>query len=114
MESESCIFCKIASGEIPGKPVYEDDFVYAFNDLAPQGPVHVLLVPKAHYANLLEVESENLLGHLFKVAASIAREKGLDESGFRIVVNTGKDGGQSVNHLHLHIIGGRELAWPPG
>ena len=114
MSNSDCIFCKIASGEIPSKKVYEDARTFAFHDLSPQGPVHVLVIPKAHYASVLEMEDDALMGHLCAVACNIAREYGMDENGFRLVVNTGKDGGQSVSHLHIHLLGGRAFGWPPG
>jgi len=113
---DDCIFCKIASGEIPSKFLYEDDSVVAFNDLDPQAPVHVLIVPKKHYESILDVpEGESaVVGHMFCVAARLAREQGIAEGGFRLVMNTGKDGGQSVPHLHLHMTGGRAFGWPAG
>ena len=110
---ENCIFCKIASGEIPSQKVYEDDKAIAFYDLEPQAPVHVLIVPKKHYDNVTMVDDDALMGHLMQVASSVAEQLGV-KAGFRLVINTGKDGGQSVNHLHIHLLGGRELQWPPG
>ena len=106
-----CIFCKIAAGEIPSSKVYEDERVYAFKDINPQAPVHILVTPKEHMANVLECaeREDDLLGHLMKVASRIAREQGLAENGFRLVTNCGKHGAQSVNHLHIHILGGRQL-----
>ena len=111
----SCIFCKIIEGTIPSTAVYQDDFGYAFADINPQAPVHVLLVPREHIESLDEANKEHraLLGHLLLAAAEIARKKGLG-SGYRIVMNTGVDGGQTVEHLHLHLLGGRALTWPPG
>ncbi len=111
----SCLFCKIIEGKIPSTAVYQDDFGYAFADINPQAPVHVLLVPREHIDSLDETNKEHraLLGHLLWAAADIARKKGL-ASGYRIVVNTGVDGGQTVDHLHLHLLGGRALTWPPG
>lgn len=111
----SCLFCKIASGEIPSTTVYQDERVYAFADISPKAPVHVLIVPREHIASLAEsTPAQNaLLGHLMTVAAEIARNKGLVK-GYRVVVNTGEDGGQTVDHLHLHLLGGRALTWPPG
>ena len=109
---EDCIFCKIARGEIPSSKVYEDEQVVAFNDLNPQAPVHVLIVPKAHYANLNEVGdmSEALLAALLRAASRIAAQLGLDKSGYRIVSNCGPDACQSVQHLHIHLLGGAKLA----
>ncbi len=110
-----CIFCKIANGSIPSSKVYEDDNYFAFRDISPAAPVHVLVIPKQHVANVLEGAAvPSLIEGLMEVAAKVARQEGLEESGFRLVVNTGDDGGQSVHHLHLHILGGRKLAWPPG
>ena len=106
-----CIFCKIAAGEIPSSKVYEDERVYAFKDINPQAPVHILVTPKEHMAKVLEcaAREDDLLGHLMKVASRIAKEQGLAENGFRLVTNCGKHGAQSVNHLHIHILGGRQL-----
>lgn len=111
----SCLFCKIASGEIPSTPVYQDESVYAFADISPKAPVHVLIIPREHIASLAEATAEQgaLLGHLMGVAAEIARDKGLAK-GYRVVVNTGNDGGQTVDHLHLHLLGARQMTWPPG
>jgi histidine triad (HIT) family protein len=111
----SCLFCKIASGEIPSTAVYQDDRAYAFADINPRAPVHVLIVPREHIDSLAEASADEgaLLGHLFWVAAEIARNKGLAK-GYRVVVNTGEDGGQTVDHLHLHLLGGRQMTWPPG
>ena len=109
---EDCIFCKIARGEIPSNKVYEDDEVIAFNDLNPQAPVHVLIVPKAHFANLNEADdmSEALLAHLLRTASHVAKRLGLDKSGYRVVSNCGADACQSVQHLHIHLLGGAKLA----
>jgi histidine triad (HIT) family protein len=111
----SCLFCKIADGSIPSTAVYQDDVSYAFADLHPQAPVHVLIVPREHIASMMEgaQHQRELFGHLMWVAAEIARQKGLGK-GYRIVVNTGEDGGQTVEHLHLHLLGGRPMHWPPG
>lgn len=111
-----CIFCKIANGEIPTKYVYQDDKVAAFNDLNPQAPVHILIVPKQHISSALELNDENsdVVGHIFKVASKIACDMGFDKKGFRLVNNCGEDGGQTVNHLHFHLLAGRNLGWPPG
>jgi histidine triad (HIT) family protein len=111
----SCLFCKIIEGKIPSTAVYQDEFAYAFADVNPKAPVHVLIVPRKHIASLADTDEKNreLLGHLLLAAAKIARDKGLAK-GYRIVVNTGEDGGQTVEHLHLHLLGGRQLSWPPG
>ncbi len=110
-----CIFCKIASGEIPSTKVYEDDTVVAFNDLDPQAPVHVLIIPKTHISSMAQINAENsgVVAHIFEVAAIIAKEKGL-ENGFRVVSNCGESAGQSVMHLHFHLMGGRDFGWPAG
>ncbi len=111
----SCLFCKIVEGSIPSTPVYQDDQCYAFADIHPQAPVHVLIAPRKHIVSLADGENADraLLGHLLRVSARIAQEKGLAK-GYRVVVNTGEDGGQTVDHLHFHLLGGRSLAWPPG
>lgn len=109
----SCLFCKIVAGEIPSTPVYQDEQCYAFADIAPKAPVHVLVVPRVHIASLAETKDEALLGHLLATAGEIARAKGLGK-GYRVVVNTGAEGGQTVDHLHLHVLGGRGMTWPPG
>ena len=110
-----CIFCKIAAGEIPSTKVYEDDTVLAFNDLAPQAPYHILLIPKTHISGASEINADNsaLVAHIFEVAARIAAEKGFAD-GFRIVTNCGDAAGQSVKHLHFHLLAGRDFTWPPG
>lgn len=109
-----CLFCKIAGGQIPSKKVYEDGLVYAFEDIAPKAPTHVLLVPKKHIAKLADVAAEDasLVGEVAARAAAIARERGLED--FRLVINNGESAGQSVFHLHFHLLGGRRMAWPPG
>ncbi len=111
----SCLFCKIVDGSIPSTAVYQDEHCYAFADIHPQAPVHVLVVPREHIASLADANEGDraLLGHLMWAAAEIARAKGLPR-GYRVVANTGADGGQTVNHLHLHLLGGRPLTWPPG
>jgi histidine triad (HIT) family protein len=111
----SCLFCKIIEGQIPSTPVYQDDLVYAFADINPKAPVHVLVVPREHIGSLAETDESRrpLLGHLLWTASEIATGKGLSK-GYRVVVNNGADGGQTVDHLHLHLLGGRGLSWPPG
>jgi histidine triad (HIT) family protein len=112
----TCIFCKIVKKEIPSKIIYEDEKVLAFEDIAPQSPVHILIIPKKHYSTILDVEETNaeLIGHVFMIAKKIARQKGFSEKGFRIVVNCNSEGGQTVYHLHFHILAGRQMQWPPG
>ncbi|MBE5040034.1 histidine triad nucleotide-binding protein [Ructibacterium gallinarum] len=113
---EDCLFCKIIRGEIPSTKVYEDDQVYAFLDIEPQAPTHIILVPKEHIASANELTKENaaVVGHIFTVAASLAAREGFAEKGYRIVNNCGEDGGQTVGHLHFHLLAGRNLGWPPG
>lgn len=113
---EDCIFCKIANGEIPSTKVFENDELLAFEDANPAAPVHVLVIPKKHIATLNDVEDadEGLLGRLLLSAKAVAREKGLREKGYRTVFNTLRGGGQLVFHIHMHVIGGRRLEWPPG
>jgi histidine triad (HIT) family protein len=111
----SCLFCKIAEGSIPAKPIYQDELCCAFSDINPQSPVHFLVVPREHVASLAHAGEEHaaLLGHMLLAAAQIARDKGLG-NGYRVVINTGPDGGQTVDHLHIHVLGGRHHTWPPG
>ncbi|HAG44127.1 MAG TPA: histidine triad nucleotide-binding protein [Clostridium sp.] len=111
-----CIFCKIINGEIPCNKVYEDDKVLAFKDINPEAPIHVLLIPKIHIASIndLNHQDSHLISHRFLTIQNIAKELGIDESGYRVVTNTGKDGGQTVNHMHFHLLAGRSLNWPPG
>jgi len=113
---ELCIFCKIIKKEMPAKIVAEDEFSLAFEDINPQAPVHILIIPKKHYSSLIDIpeEERSLLGHLMIKAREIAKEKGLEKTGYRLVLNTGKDAGQAVFHIHLHLLGGREMSWPPG
>ena len=110
------LFTKIINGDIPSDKVYEDELCYAFRDIEPQAPVHVLVVPRKEIPNLGAAADGDgaLLGHLLLVSARIAKSEGLSENGYRLVVNNGKDGGQAVDHLHIHILGGRRMAWPPG
>ena len=110
-----CIFCRIAAGDIPSNKVYEDDTVLAFHDLAPQAPTHILLIPKTHISGASEITAGNsaVVAHIFEVAAKIAAEKGFAD-GFRIVTNNGASAGQSVPHLHFHLLSGRDFGWPPG
>jgi len=111
-----CLFCRIVSGDLPSTPVHEDDLIVAIRDLNPQAPTHILLMPRAHVASaddLTRADGE-LLGRIFEVAAQLARSEGVAEDGYRIVTNVGRNGGQSVDHLHFHLLGGRRFTWPPG
>ncbi len=116
MPDQSCIFCRIAAGEIPAKIVRQDEDTVAFRDLNPQAPTHVLVIPRRHVpsTNVLEPGDAELVGKLFLAAKEIAREAGVAASGYRMVMNAGPNAGQSVDHIHLHVLGGRGLAWPPG
>lgn len=111
-----CIFCKIANGEIPSKKIYEDEKVIAFHDISPEAPIHFLVIPKEHIqsANEINEENVNIISHIFLVINKLVRELNIDKTGYRVVNNCGKDGGQSVNHIHFHVLGQRELKWPPG
>ena len=111
-----CIFCKIVSRQILSEIVFEDEKIIAFRDISPAAPVHILIIPKQHISSALEINSSNssIVSYIIEAAARIAREEGIAEDGFRIVNNCGKDGGQTVNHLHFHLLGGRNLTWPPG
>ncbi|MBO5008396.1 MAG: histidine triad nucleotide-binding protein [Clostridia bacterium] len=111
-----CLFCKIANGDIPTEFLYEDDKVVAFKDIEPQAPHHILIIPKEHIDSALEINDANcdIPGHVFMVASKLAKELGFAQDGFRIVNNCGRDGGQTVGHLHFHILAGRYLQWPPG
>ena len=112
--SQDCIFCKIAWKKIESDLIYEDDKVVAFKDLNPQAPIHVLIVPREHYAEILEAPA-SITGHIFSNVVPVLVDKfGLESTGFRLVVNTGKQGGQTVEHLHVHLLGGRDMTWPPG
>ena len=116
MSDSSCLFCKIAAGTIPADLVHADERLVAFRDIGPQAPVHVLVVPREHIASLEEASERHadLLGALLLAARNIAREQGLSERGYRTVINAGTDGGPTVQHLHLHLLGGRTMEWPPG
>ncbi len=114
--NENCLFCKIIAGEIPSAKVYEDEVCVAFNDISPQAPTHVLIIPRGHVDSLDKAEKSDgeTLGHLLLTAAEIAREKGFAKDGYRTVINTNSDGGQTVFHLHVHLLGGRPFVFPPG
>ena len=109
-----CLFCKIAAGEIPSSKVYEDDLCFAFYDIAPQAPTHMLVIPKAHIGSVAEISGENsaVVAHIFEVIAKITKEQELES--YRVVSNIGESAGQSVFHLHFHVLGGRDMTWPPG
>lgn len=110
-----CIFCKIANGEIPSDKVYEDDKVLGFRDISPQAPSHIVLITKEHYNNILEIpEDARVMDHLLTAIKTIANTEGIDDSGFRVVNNCKREGGQTVDHVHFHILGKRQLMWPPG
>ncbi len=116
VQLDDCIFCKIANGEI-GKLVYENEYVAAFDDLSPQAPVHVLIIPKKHIARICDVVSDEdacLMGEVIRAANKIASERGIVEDGYRVVANCNEGAGQSVWHVHFHLLGGRKLGWPPG
>lgn len=112
--TESCIFCRIVAGEIPAAVVASSESAIAFRDLHPQAPVHILVIPRRHTASLAESNSASELGAVLSLAAEVASSEGLNETGYRIVTNVGSDGGQTVPHLHFHLLGGRQMAWPPG
>lgn len=112
----TCLFCKIVADEIPSTRVHEDELVIAFRDIAPRAPTHILVIPREHVASAADLTEAHgpLLGRLFSVAAAIARDQGIADAGYRVVTNVGRWGGQTVDHLHLHLMGGRSFAWPPG
>lgn len=112
--SESCLFCRIVRKEIPAAIVFENEHVVAFRDIDPKAPTHILVVPRTHVATLDDATDAGMLGELVLAAAGIARQEGLVDGGYRSVINCGADAGQSVFHIHLHLLGGRKLAWPPG
>jgi histidine triad (HIT) family protein len=112
--STSCLFCRIVAGEIPATIVAQTDDCVAFRDVDPKAPVHVLVIPRTHVASLAEATDATLLGRMTLLAAEIARSEGVEESGYRTVINTNGDAGQTVHHVHLHLLGGRRLSWPPG
>ena len=116
MEAPSCVFCRIAEGEEPADVLYSSDTVIAFRDIAPQAPVHVQVVSKEHIASAADIEERHggMLADLLQAARQVARAEGIDERGWRLVTNVGREGGQHVFHLHLHLLGGREMGWPPG
>lgn len=109
-----CLFCKIVKGEIPAEKVGESDHCIAFNDIAPQAPTHVLVVPKKHFRSMNDMPDGSVLGAMAMLGRSVAKELGIAEEGYRAVINTGENGGQTVHHIHMHILGGRPMKWPPG
>ncbi len=113
---DDCLFCKIVAGEIDSDLIYEDEQVIAFKDIKPQAPTHILIVPRKHISTLLDLEEEDnqLVGHIYQVAKELAKREGIAEDGFRVVSNCNEAGGQSVYHIHYHLLGGRDLQWPPG
>ena len=113
--SKNCLFCKIIAGDIPSARIYEDNVCLAFNDISPQAPVHILVIPRDHFDSLEKAEAKHqaTLGHLLLTAADIARQKGFAKDGYRVVINTNSDGGQTVFHLHVHLLAGRQFIFPP-
>ena len=109
-----CLFCRIIRGEIPAKVIAQDEHCVAFRDINPQAPVHVLVIPRVHVASLNEVRDPEVVGRMHLLAAEVARSEGLSERGYRTVINTNADAGQTVFHIHLHVLGGRSMDWPPG
>lgn len=113
---DSCIFCKIIKKEIPAQIVYEDEHILAFEDINPQAPIHILFIPKEHYTSLntLPEDKQKVIGHILLKAREVADKRGIRDRGYRIVLNTEKDSGQEVLHIHFHLLGGRQMTWPPG
>ncbi|MGV7220876.1 MAG: histidine triad nucleotide-binding protein [Nitrospinales bacterium] len=113
---DDCLFCKIDRGEIPAEKVYDGEGVFAIRDVNPQAPVHLLILPKKHFSTIMEIEDEDqkMIGSIFTVANKLAKENGLTDAGFRMILNCGRGAGQSVFHIHYHLMGGRALNWPPG
>lgn len=113
---EKCLFCKIANGEIKSDLIYEDDNIVAFNDIRPQAPVHVIIIPRRHIERVSDIDKKdrNLAGDLILAAATVARKKNIEKSGYRLVINCNKDAGQEIFHIHIHLLGGRKFSWPPG
>jgi histidine triad (HIT) family protein len=113
---DDCLFCRIASGKLASEIVYEDNDVVAFNDINPEAPFHLLVIPRRHITNLNEASPADaeLLGKILLRAASLAKQRGLDDKGYRLIINVGREAGQTIDHIHAHVLGGRFLAWPPG
>ena len=116
MEANNCLFCRIVAGEVPATFVHQDDLVLAFRDINPKAPTHILIIPREHIDSAADLGEENaaMLGRMFAVAANLARDAGIADRGFRLVTNSGPAAGQSVDHLHFHLLGGRSMGWPPG
>ena len=112
--SDNCLFCRITRGDIPSTMVGESDGAIAFRDVNPQAPTHVLVIPRVHVASLSDADDSAMLGEVLSLAASVARSEGLNGEGYRVVINNGRNAGQAVDHLHIHVLGGRKLSWPPG
>lgn len=112
--AETCLFCRIVRGEIPATVVASTDDAIAFRDIHPEAPVHVLVVPRQHLSSLNDTTDSSLVGRLMALGAEVARKEGIADSGYRLVINTNEHGGQTVNHLHVHVLGGRAMRWPPG
>ena len=112
--ADDCVFCRIASGEVPAKIVAENERCIAFRDIGAQAPTHVLVIPRAHIASLNELKDFTLMAEMMALAAALAQQEGIAEPGYRVVINTNAAGGQTVSHLHMHVLGGRRLKWPPG
>lgn len=112
--SQACLFCRIVAGEIPSPRLAESEHAIAIRDISPQAPFHALVLPKEHVQSLAQASDATVLGDVMALAARVAREAGLDEGGYRVVLNTGENGGQTVMHLHAHVLGGRSMSWPPG
>ena len=112
--NNDCLFCKIVSGKTPCDKVYEDNDVMAFRDIDPKAPVHIIIIPKRHFSTILDCQDKDILGKLIIVSSKLARSEDISESGFRLIINCNKDGGQAVYHIHLHLLGGRKFSWPPG
>lgn len=113
---DDCIFCKIVKGEIPSTKIYEDNYMFCFKDIKPEAPVHIVIVPKEHIEsiNAITIDNSKIISHIYLKVSNIAKGLGIKDSGYRLVCNCGEDGGQNVNHLHFHLLGGRKLTWPPG
>ncbi len=116
MTDPQCLFCRIAAGEVPADLLHDDELVVAFRDISPKAPTHILVIPRRHIVSATDLTDDDgpMLGRLFAVAADLAREAGVADSGFRLVTNSGRGAGQSVDHLHFHLLGGRSMSWPPG
>ncbi len=112
----NCLFCKIASGEIPAKIEYQDDLAVAFHDINPQAPIHIIIIPRKHIPSIVDItkDDQEAMGYLYRVASIIAEKENISKDGFRLVINYGKSAGQEIQHIHIHMLGGRDFGWPPG